>query len=89
MADRDADCPPPPGELATSADCGSARFCSQATDINGCFPGVQGAAFFCRSCNEECSTDSDCASMGAGAYCTFIGLNGRRWGCALPTKCAG
>jgi hypothetical protein len=46
------------GNCRVDADCGAGFFCSPSYDIT--CPGVQPGGYYCHTCQDECTNDSDC-----------------------------
>ena len=59
------------GNCRVDSDCGPGGFCSPTVDFGcGAFYGVAG--FYCRSCADTCTKDSDCTDGApAAGYCAY------------------
>jgi hypothetical protein len=66
-----------PGNCRSDADCGPGSYCSP-TLSGGPFYGIQG--YYCHSCNDECTNDSDCGDGGC-SYCAYDRTVGH-WACS-------
>ena len=77
------------GNCATDSDCGPGGYCSPSFGDCGNYGGTVG--YFCRTCEDECVNDSDCADLDAepwGApYCMYDEGVGH-WRCA-NSHCVG
>jgi hypothetical protein len=77
-----------PANCRSDADCGPAGRCAPTVDSScGTFYGVRG--YYCHSCNDTCTQDSDCAARDASpaGYCAYD-LTVGHWVCSYGF-CAG
>lgn len=72
------------GNCQTDADCGPGNFCSPTLGDCGLYGGTVG--YYCHTCDDECTNDSECTEMGAG-YCAYSPTVAH-WICQY-TQCAG
>ena len=75
------------GNCQTDSDCGPGGFCSPSFGDCGNYSGVIG--FFCHTCEDECTNDSDCGGTGEGydPYCAFDPAR-EIWACS-DSHCVG
>ena len=77
-----------PSDCLTDSDCGPGGWCSPSFGTCGEYSGTVG--YFCHTCEDECTNDSDCGSTGDGwgePYCMFSPVVGH-WVCS-DSQCAG
>jgi hypothetical protein len=77
-----------PANCHADGDCGTGLYCSPTVDAScGGFYGVVG--FYCHTCQDTCSNDSDCPAVGntPAGYCAFDPSVGH-WACGYGF-CAG
>ena len=74
------------GNCRTDGDCGAGGWCSPTLGTCGDYGGVVG--YYCHTCDDECTDDSECASptMGPG-YCAYEPTVAH-WMCQY-SQCAG
>ena len=77
-----------PSECRTDADCGPGGWCSPSFGTCGSYSGTVG--YFCHTCEDECTNDSDCGDTSGGygdPYCMYDQQVGK-WTCS-SSHCAG
>ena len=77
-----------PSSCLIDSDCGDGGWCSPSFGTCGEYSGTVG--YFCHTCEDECTNDTDCSSTGEGwgePYCMFNPVVGR-WVCS-DSQCAG
>lgn len=77
-----------PSQCQTDADCGPGGYCSPSFGSCGNYTGVVG--YFCHTCEDECTDDSDCGSQDGGygaPYCMYDQQAGK-WVCS-SSHCVG
>jgi hypothetical protein len=57
-----------PAGCRSDSDCGPGGYCSPTVSGGGPFYGIQG--YYCHSCKDECTNDSDCDNGGC-FYCAY------------------
>lgn len=75
------------GNCRLDSDCGPSGYCSLSTQNGYCGPDVP-LGFFCHTANDECASDSDCATRPVTSRCTFD-LTLVRWTCTEEVFCSG
>jgi hypothetical protein len=70
------------GNCATDADCGAKGYCSPSFGPCGNYAGV--VAYYCHTCQDACTDDSDCPN---GGYCAYEPAAGH-WLCSTA-QCVG
>ncbi len=73
------------GNCQTDADCGAGGACSPTLGMCGDFGGIVG--YFCHTCEDLCTDDSDCVGGAVPGYCAYDEVAGR-WACQ-DSRCAG
>ncbi len=68
------------GNCRVDSDCGEGSYCSPSLGSCGDYGGVEG--WFCRTCEDECTSDADCPDNVNGGGRGFCGFDGEKWSCS-------
>jgi hypothetical protein len=75
------------GNCRIDTDCGPSGYCSLSTQSGYCGPDIP-SGFFCHTTNDDCASDSDCATRPVTSRCTFDSTL-HRWTCTEEIFCSG